>query len=118
MGRGDDTPGGVDDLGAHEEDGPVTWEVLSIPQEKKRCNGEPAGERNLRRVREYRWMRVPAKNNHLLRGRSKARGTGAETEGGQEVGGLNTSDDVGERLAPGPGRAKAARASTNFRRET
>lgn len=41
--------------------------------------------------------------NHLLRGRLKARGTGAEADDGQEVGGLNKSKDVGERMAPGPG---------------
>ena len=46
-----------------------------------------------------------------------ARGTGAEAEGGQEVGGPYMSEDVGEQRAPGPGRAKAARADTNLRRE-
>ena len=51
-------------------------------------------------------------------GRPTARGTGAEAEGGQEVGGPHMSDDVGEQRAPGPGRAKAARADTNLRRET
>ena len=44
--------------------------------------------------------------------------TGAEAEGGVGVGGPNTSEDVGERLATGPGRAKAARVETSFRRET
>jgi hypothetical protein len=47
-----------------------------------------------------------------------ARGTGAEAEGGQGVGGPYMSEDVGEQRAPGPGRAKAARADTNLRRET
>jgi hypothetical protein len=36
----------------------------------------------------------------------------------QGVGGLNSSDDVGEREALGPERAKAARVVVNFRRET
>lgn len=36
----------------------------------------------------------------------------------QGVGGLNSSDDIGERQALGPERAKAARAGVNFRRET
>lgn len=52
------------------------------------------------------------------RGRPTARGTGAEADDGQEVGGPNMSEDIGEQLALGPGRAKAARVSTNLRRET
>lgn len=36
----------------------------------------------------------------------------------QGVGGLNSSDDAGEREAQGPERAKAARAVVNFRRAT
>jgi hypothetical protein len=44
--------------------------------------------------------------------------TAAPADGDQGVGELHTSDDAGERLAPGPGRAKAARADTNFRRES
>ena len=43
---------------------------------------------------------------------------GMVADGGEEVGGLNTSNDVGERLAPGPGRAKAARVDVIFRRAT
>src|SRR6266853_6184250 len=34
------------------------------------------------------------------------------------VGGPNKSGDLGERCAPGPRRAKAARADVNFRRAT
>src|SRR6266851_1168659 len=34
------------------------------------------------------------------------------------VGGPNRSDDLGERMARGPGRAKAARADVNRRRAT
>lgn len=34
------------------------------------------------------------------------------------VGGPNRSDDLGERMARGPGRAKAARADVNVRRAT
>jgi hypothetical protein len=41
-----------------------------------------------------------------------------ERDAVQGVGGLNSSDDIGERLALGPERAKAARAVVNFRRET
>ena len=38
----------------------------------------------------------PAQNKLLRRGRSLARGTGAATQGGEEVGGLRRSVDVGE----------------------
>jgi hypothetical protein len=41
-----------------------------------------------------------------------------ERDAVQGVGGLNSSDDVGERSALGPERAKAARVVVNFRRET
>ena len=41
-----------------------------------------------------------------------------ERDAVQGVGGLNSSDDIGERSALGPERAKAARAGVNFRRET
>lgn len=43
--------------------------------------------------------------------------TEATTDEDQGVGGPHMSNDVGERLAPGPDRAKSARADTNFRRE-
>ncbi len=43
--------------------------------------------------------------------------TGAEADGNEGALGLHTSDDVGERVAPGPGRAKAARVGVIFRRD-
>jgi hypothetical protein len=56
--------------------------------------------------------------------RRKVRGSGEQgepqfaCEAAQGVGGLNKSYDLGERSAPGPGRAKAARADVNLRRAT
>src|SRR5882762_10756597 len=41
-----------------------------------------------------------------------------EHDAAQGVGGLNSSVEAGEQQALGPGRAKAARAGVNFRRET
>jgi hypothetical protein len=41
-----------------------------------------------------------------------------EHDAAQGVGGLNSSDDIGEQQALGPERAKAARADVNFWRET
>ena len=43
--------------------------------------------------------------------------TGAAVDGSEGVGGLHTSVDVGNGVAPGPGRAKAARVELSFRRE-
>ena len=117
MGEGHGTPGGVFDRGVHAEDGPVTWEALSTPLESTGktesrltgiSDGSAAADARVSR------LRISIRR----RGRSKARGTGAETEGGQGVGGLHKSEDAGERMAPGAGRAKAARAGTNAVRET
>jgi hypothetical protein len=58
------------------------------------------------------------KKKHQSGGRLKARGTGADTDDNQEVGGQNKSGDVGERQATGPNRAKAARVDTSLMRET
>lgn len=49
--------------------------------------------------------------------RPKARGTVAEADEIEGVGGPSSSDDAGERMARGPGRAKAARVETNLERE-
>ncbi len=56
--------GGVLHHGTHEEDGPVTREVLASPR--------------------------------LHRGRPLTRGTEVAADGGEEVGGLHRSVDVGE----------------------
>ncbi len=40
-GLGDGRPGGVSDRGTHEEDGPVTWEILFTPRRDERPDGEP-----------------------------------------------------------------------------
>jgi hypothetical protein len=50
--------------------------------------------------------------------RLKARETEAETEGGMEVGGLDKSNEGGERLTLGPAGAKRARVDVSFRRAT
>jgi len=72
-----------------QEGGPVIWEALSVLHESNSSVGRSEqGEPEL--------------------GRDAVRG----------VGGLNRSDDLGERQALGPERAKAARADVNFRRAT
>ena len=80
-------PSGVLAYGTLEEDGPATWETLALP-----CG---------------RFDRVGHRPGT----------TGAAADGSEGVGGPHTSADVGERVAPGPGRAKAARVDVSFRRD-
>ena len=61
---------------------------------------------------------APGEERRTPGGRREARGTGAEAEGDREVGGLNRSEEDGERAASGPVGAKGARAEMNLRRET
>jgi hypothetical protein len=82
-------PAGCSTIARAQEDGPVIWEALSVLHRKYSSVGRPErGEPKLRR------------------------------EAVQGVGGSNKSDDLGERWAPGPGRAKATRVGMNFRRAT
>jgi hypothetical protein len=95
MGNGAGTAGEVGGgHGTYEEDGPVTWEILSSPREN--AASRSAAPEAPRVKAFWRCTRRPAKKKHLPRGRPKARGTGAEAEGCQEVGGPHMSDDGGE----------------------
>jgi hypothetical protein len=58
-----------------------------------------------------------AENKRPPRGRPPARGTEAAAEGGRESEGCIGAVTSGNGVAPGPGRAKAARVGVNFRRE-
>jgi len=82
-------PAGCSTTARAQEDGPVIWEALPVLHGSDSGAGRPErGEPEL----------------------------GREAE--QGVGGPNKSVDLGERQAPGPGRAKAARADVIFRRAT
>jgi hypothetical protein len=81
-------PAGCSTTARVQEDGPVIWEALSLLHGLGREGRPERGEPE--------------------RGR----------DGVQGVGGPNRSEDVGERQAPGPDRAKAARAGVSFRGET
>lgn len=82
-------PAGCSTTARAQEDGPVIWEALPVLHGSDSGAGRPErGEPEL----------------------------GREAE--QGVGGPNMSVDLGERQAPGPGRAKAARADVSFRRAT
>ena len=67
MGEQGFAPSGVYDYGTLEEDGPDTWEALIPPRGTRARVGRRQGT------------------------------TGAEADGNEGVGGLHTSDDVGER---------------------
>ena len=115
-GRGGASRGGVDDHGTLEEGSPVTWEA-------------PAGPRVLA---GRRGARAKASDAPGVHGRTPGRlRTSARTRGRSGQGKPEPwPTPQGSRRAayerrrrgtgrqPGPGRAKAARAVTNFRRET
>jgi hypothetical protein len=82
-------PAGCSTTARAQEDGPVIWETLSVLHE-----------------------------SNLSGGRSERGEPELGREAVQGVGGPNRSCDLGERQAPGPERAKAARAGVNFRRAT
>ena len=82
-------PAGCSTSARAQEEEPVIWEALSVLHRSDSGAGRPErGEPEL----------------------------GREAE--QGVGGPNKSVDLGERQAPGPERAKAARADVIFRRAT
>jgi hypothetical protein len=87
--EGAEQPAGCSTTARAQEDGPVIWEALSVLHE-----------------------------NHSSGGRSERGEPELGRDAVQGVGGPNRSVDLGERLALGPERAKAARADVNFRRET
>jgi hypothetical protein len=109
-------PAGCSTTARAQEDGPVIWEALPLLHVYRPVPGDPetnphgsafAGARAARR-------RIsPGREGRPERGEPE-RGC----DGVQGVGGPNMSEDVGERQAPGPDRAKAARAGVSFWRET
>jgi hypothetical protein len=116
--------GGVLDYGTIEEDGPVTWETLISPARtldwgtraehpNASCaSGGVHGRHGCQAAARHRTS-TRAQVGRVTRDKPTA-----AAEGDEGVGGPNKSDDVGERLAPGPGRAKAARVGMNFGRAT
>jgi hypothetical protein len=107
---------GCSTMARFQEDGPVNWEALPLLHENTRGNGgrvnNPNGDASAR-ARAPRSRRSPGREGRPERGEPK-RGR----EGVQGVGGPNRSYDIGERTAPGPGRAKRARAGVNLWGET
>jgi hypothetical protein len=83
---------------------------------------QPAGSRTMARAQEdglvIRETLSVLRESDSSAGRFEQGKTRARADAVQGVGGLNSSDDIGERQALGPERAKAARAGVNFRGET
>jgi hypothetical protein len=109
-------PAGCSTMARVQEDGPVIWEALPLLHEKSRGNGDrennPKGAASAW-ARGPRIRRSPSREGRPERGEPKQ-----GLEGAQGVGVPNRSNDIGERLAAGPGRAKRARAGVNLWGET
>jgi hypothetical protein len=101
-GEGGVAPGAVYDLGTSEGDGPVTWEALVSSRETPAIRGagdqSPYTERAGGR-RSPPWpSRVAggsANNEPSVSWQVEARGTGAEADGDEGVGGPRTSEEAG-----------------------
>jgi hypothetical protein len=99
-----------------QEDGPVIWEALPLLHEKSRENGD---RENNPKWAASAWARGPRKRRSSSHEGRPERGEPKQRrEGAQGVGVPNRSKDNGERTAPGPGRAKRARAGVNLWGET
>ena len=114
MGEGRIAPGGVFDHGTQEEDGPGTWEALAF-LDTIRSHGESGDPSPTPIALADRAWGGKEKRSH--RGRPQARETGATADGARESEGCKVAWTSGNGVAPGPGRAKAARADVSFRRE-
>jgi hypothetical protein len=99
-----------------QEDGPVIWEALPLLHVLSGGGGPgdqiPSGGASVR-ARATR-----SRTSSDREGRPEQGEPERGRDGEQGVGGPNRSDDAGERLASGPGRAKTARAGVSFWRET
>ncbi len=114
MGEGRLAPGGVLDHGTQEEDGPGTWEALVL-LDSFRSHGESGDPFSDALAHADRASSDKEKRPH--RGRPLARETGAAADGARESEGCKVASTSGNGVAPGPGRAKAARVDASFRRE-
>jgi hypothetical protein len=113
MGKVRLAPGGVSDHGTQEEDGPGTWEALVL-LDMIRSHGESGDPFSDASAHADRVQGGEEKSPH--RGRSLARETGAVADGARESEGCKVAVKSGNGVAPGPGRAKAARVDASFRR--
>ena len=105
---------GVVSHGMRQEDGPVTREALSPPR-----SGSDNAERSVLDLRRLyvREPRAVGQEKGSLRGKAKARGTGAAADGRRESEDRIRAMTSGNGVAPGAGRAKAVRVTMNARRD-
>ncbi len=114
MGEERFAPGGVLDHGTQEEDGPGTWEAL-VFLDNFRSHGESGDPFSDALAQADRVTGGKEKCPH--RGRPPARETGAVADEARESEGCKVVLTSGNGVAPGPGRAKAARVDASLRRE-
>lgn len=109
-------PAGCTTMARVQGDGPVIWEALPLFHENRRGNGDRKNNPN---EAASAWARAPrTRKSPRHEGRPKRGEPKRGREGVQGVGVPNKSEDIGERMAPGPGRAKGARAGANLWGET
>ena len=99
-----------------QEDGPVIWEARVSPREVP-GRGDPANKCSGGRA-DVDAGAARTRTGVHLRGSAFPRGTRGACEGAWESEGRIRATTSGNGLAPGPGRAKAARADVSFWRET
>lgn len=91
-----------------------------IPDREVEGMAQPAGCSTMARAQEDgpdTWE-APAVLDRKVRGSGERGEPQFTVEAARGVGGLNRSEDLGERMARGPRRAKAARAGVNVQRAT
>jgi len=115
MGEERTAPGGVLDHGTQEEDGPGTWEALAF-LDNIRSHGE-SGDRFSDVLAHADGARAAKKSVRIEVGWRQG-GTRAPADEARESEGCGVAMTPGNGMAPGPGRAKAARVDASFRRET
>ena len=115
MGEERSVPGGVMDHGTQEEDGPGTWDTLSfLVTSGVTENPVILLRRRVRRRTAHGAVKKSVRNEV---GRLQGE-TGAPADEARESEGCKVAVTPGNGVAPGPGRAKAARVDVSFRRET
>jgi hypothetical protein len=108
VGRGGATSGGVFGHGTQEEDDPVTWEAHVSPRWSP--GSRRPGDASPRTVRMRVACAVPRRRGTRIEvGTSEGKPELLPTETGESEGRIRARTS-GNRVAPGPGRAKAARA--------
>ena len=116
-GRGSATSGAVFDHGTYEEDTPVTRETQAHPRGEHVAPESRDNPNSPADVRKQRHARTGQEQASVGSGSPKARGTGAADDVCLGVGGLQSSDEVGEGVATDPAERRRPVSSRNRARE-